>query len=393
MAEPAQGYTGSDDPSCYNCGLGGHWAVACPEPTRRTPAGLAKANALRNSPNTPQSNVQHSHRGPKRSNKGPIITKYAPPPPPPSLPHPSIGHGAPPYPPPAGPAYQQPSPQFQNSFPHHPPPLHYSPGFGPPAYQPPQYLPPSYGAPPAAPVGYAAHPPVPPAPAPASYPPSYGSYPPHVGPAGSPGYPPPAAYPPSYPQPSYGPPPVHYPPRGVPTHHPPPATTPPKPPRSSLPHSSLKEPMNASLPPKPPKSIHTQHESQRDHRNKRKHDRQNNKHRDNRRKDQGGRRRSNQKMQNKANHSGSASGTSRRPSAPANTNGPKDPNHSPATGLGKNVRAESEASTNTVEMPRSNNREASPHQDDDPSPQSHARELDEESLVADEVSTENLLNH
>ncbi|KAL6904010.1 hypothetical protein GGI43DRAFT_381707 [Trichoderma evansii] len=379
MAEPAQGYPGPDDSSCYNCGARGHWAVACPEPTRKTPAGLA--NAWRNSPNPPQGNVQHSQRGPKRSNKGPIITKYAPPPPPPSLPHSSIGHGAPPYPPPTGPPYQQPSPQFQNSYPHHPPPIHYSAGYGPPAYPPPQYPPPSYGAAPAAPVGYAAHPPGPPTPAPVPYPPSYGSYPP-VGPAGSPGYPPVTAYPPSYPQPSYGPPPVHYPPRGGPAHHSPPAATP-KPPRSSHTHSSLKEPVNSSLPPKPPKSIHTRHEPQRDHRNKRKHDRQNNKHRENRRKDQGGRRRSHQKMQNKTNQSGSAAGSSQKAQAPVNTEGSKDSKFLAVSGLGKNAELESEASTATVEKPPSNNREES-QQDDDQSYQSHAGELEEESLVADE---------
>lgn len=60
--------------------------------------------------------------------------------------------------------------------------------------------------------------------------------------------------------------------------------------------------------------------------------------------------------------------------------------------MGKNAGSESEASTNTAEMPPSNNREES-HQDDDQSPQSHARELDEESLVVDEVSTMNYLNH
>lgn len=68
---------------------------------------------------------------------------------------------------------------------------------------------------------------------------------------------------------------------------------------------------------------------------------------------------------------------------PANTNGSKDPSLSSASGLAKNARAESEASTNTVEMLPSNNREES-HQDDGQSPESHARELDEESVVAEE---------
>ncbi|KAM3493755.1 hypothetical protein MY3957_003015 [Beauveria namnaoensis] len=28
----------TEEPQCYNCGGMGHWAVACPEPTRETPA-------------------------------------------------------------------------------------------------------------------------------------------------------------------------------------------------------------------------------------------------------------------------------------------------------------------------------------------------------------------
>ncbi|KAM0265128.1 hypothetical protein ACHAQJ_000281 [Trichoderma viride] len=388
MAEPAHGYTGpSDDSSCYNCGARGHWAVACPEPTRKTPAGLA--NAWRNTPNAPQGNSQHQHRNSKRLNKGPIITKYAPPPPPPlPLPPSSLGHGASSYPPPTGPTYQQPSPQFQNSYPHYPPATHYSAGYGPPAYPLPQYPPPpSYGAAPAAPVGYAAHPPGPPAPAP--YPPAYGSYPP-VGPSGSPGYPPPAAYPPPYPQPSYGPPPVHYSPHGGPAQYPPPAATPPKPPRSSHSHSSLKEPVNSSLPPKPPKSVHTQHEPQRDHRNKRKHDRHN-KNRDHRRKDQGSRRRSShQKTQNKANRSSSAVRSSQKASALVNAKGAKDTKLLLAPDLEKNVDFGSETSKTSIqkdltesEKPASDNGDES-QQDDDQSNQFNHRELDEESHAADE---------
>jgi hypothetical protein len=96
-------------------------------------------------------------------------------------------------------------------------------------------------------------------------------------------------------------------------------------------------------------------------------------------------------MQNKANHAGSAAGSSRKASIPTNTNGPKDPNFPLASGLGKNAGSESDASTNTVEMPPTNNREES-HQDDGQSPHPHAEELDEESLIVDEVSILNYLN-
>ncbi|KAJ4151611.1 hypothetical protein LMH87_012301 [Akanthomyces muscarius] len=67
-----------EEPQCYNCGGMGHWAVACPEPTRETPAGLAAwrtASATR-----PGSGRAQQSDG--RKSKGPIITKYGPPPPP-----------------------------------------------------------------------------------------------------------------------------------------------------------------------------------------------------------------------------------------------------------------------------------------------------------------------
>ncbi|KFH45195.1 hypothetical protein ACRE_040030 [Hapsidospora chrysogenum ATCC 11550] len=39
MADTSGGYgLRPDEPQCYNCGTMGHWAVACPEPTRQTPA-------------------------------------------------------------------------------------------------------------------------------------------------------------------------------------------------------------------------------------------------------------------------------------------------------------------------------------------------------------------
>ncbi|KAM0741763.1 hypothetical protein ACQRIT_004620 [Beauveria bassiana] len=78
----------TEEPQCYNCGGMGHWAVACPEPTRETPAGLA---AWRNASATRQGSGRAQHNDGRKS-KGPIITKYGPPPPP-------TGYGAH-YPPP-----------------------------------------------------------------------------------------------------------------------------------------------------------------------------------------------------------------------------------------------------------------------------------------------------
>ncbi|KAM0669497.1 hypothetical protein ACQRIU_003059 [Beauveria bassiana] len=68
----------TEEPQCYNCGGMGHWAVACPEPTRETPAGLA---AWRNASATRQGSGRAQHNDGRKS-KGPIITKYGPPPPP-----------------------------------------------------------------------------------------------------------------------------------------------------------------------------------------------------------------------------------------------------------------------------------------------------------------------
>lgn len=34
----ASGPGSSKDPTCFNCGETGHWAIACPEPTRKVPA-------------------------------------------------------------------------------------------------------------------------------------------------------------------------------------------------------------------------------------------------------------------------------------------------------------------------------------------------------------------
>ncbi|UKZ79951.1 hypothetical protein TrVFT333_007714 [Trichoderma virens FT-333] len=394
MSESAHPHAGpSDDSPCYNCGGRGHWVVACPEPTRKTPAGLA--NAWRNAPNAGQGNHRQHHGGSsKRVNKGPIITKYAPPPPPPPPPpsHPSsLSHGTASYPPP-GPPYPQQNAQFQAPYAHYPPAAHYPAGYG-PAYPPQQYHQPSYGTAPAAQAGYAAHPPGPPASQPpAPYPAAYPSYPP-AGPSSAPGYPPQTPFAQSYPQPPYGLPPVPYPVHSGP-HYPPP----PKPPHVSRPHSGLNQPVHHSLPPKPPRSVHTQQEPHRDHRNRRKHDRQN-KHRDNRRRDQGSRHRSSQqKMQNKNNRSNRGNRSNPRSSqkalASTNADNTKGAPLSSVEDLEKNAKLGSEApkegfreDSTATEIPASDKARAYGHEDDQ-SRQSISGELDDDSETADSESGE-----
>ncbi|ETS04796.1 hypothetical protein M419DRAFT_127905 [Trichoderma reesei RUT C-30] len=424
MAESSNGQTRpADDSPCYNCGNRGHWTVACPEPIRQTPAGLA--NAWRNAPaagHAGQGNNRH-HGNQKRPNRGPIITKYAPPPPPPPPPpQPSLGHGAASYPPLAGPSYQQPGPQFPNPYPHYQPGPHYPTGYGPPQYPSAQYAQPPYGtAPPPVPVGYPPHPQGPSAPGappgapPASYPPPYASYPP-PGPSSTPSYPPPAAYAPPYPQQPYAPAPVPYPVHSGPAHYHPsskpphaaqPSHPPPKPPHAAQPHRPPSKPAHAaqthhspaapsqalvhSLPPKPPRSIHAQQDGHLDNRNKRKHDRHG-KHRD-RRRDQGSRHRSsNQKTQNKANRSnrsnrsnpsGSAARSSQKQLALVNTESTKGGTPLPTNGPEQNARAESQSSNPGFQQvpPESNDMEESRHQDD----QSNDGRPDDESHTADEV--------
>ncbi|KAI0103673.1 hypothetical protein GGR51DRAFT_561605 [Nemania sp. FL0031] len=114
MADRAPGYEqAAEDLQCYNCGMRGHLFFACPEDTRRVPAGL-EASRKR------QASASDHHASIKRG-KGPVVTHY-PPPPPLGLPHipppptsynPSIGyegfHAGPPPGPPPGPPYHQPS--------------------------------------------------------------------------------------------------------------------------------------------------------------------------------------------------------------------------------------------------------------------------------------------
>ncbi|KAH7150476.1 hypothetical protein B0J13DRAFT_523535 [Dactylonectria estremocensis] len=279
MPASAPGYAARpEDAQCYNCGTSGHWAIACPEPTRETPAGLA---AWRSTNNMGKGHNRDQHGGSKKA-KGPIITKYAPPPS--SAPTmnrygPPPGYGQPPAP------YPGPAPPYPPQYPpHSAPPPGYPPGYSTPSYPPQPYPPPSYGSPPLPPPG----------PPPGHYglPPPPLPPPPHHAPH-------PAGPPPSYP-PAYGPPPTNQPPQPVwapppPRPGPPPGSSsrlssgsPPisrhgPPTISTLPTANKSHP---SLPPRPPQSNRSAHEpsrDHRDHRNKKKHDRHN-RNRDNRHK-------------------------------------------------------------------------------------------------------------
>ncbi|KAK4098284.1 hypothetical protein N658DRAFT_223786 [Parathielavia hyrcaniae] len=205
---------------CYNCGIKGHWVVACPEPTRAVPAGFERWQQMKEQGN-------HERRGGSKEKKGPIVTHYAPPPPhqgPPAIhygqpPPPPYPTGLPPAPPPHPQGYQQPAyppNTYPGAYQPHPPPQpqygHYCAPAPPPPPPPPHYhqqVP--YGQPPY----------------PTPYPPT--SYYP---PSHAPPVPPPPQYPPTtYPQQQYAlppPPPPPPPPPGS-THYPP-AYSPPVPP-------------------------------------------------------------------------------------------------------------------------------------------------------------------
>ncbi|WKT45845.1 Zinc finger, CCHC-type [Fusarium oxysporum f. sp. vasinfectum] len=156
MSNTAPGQSRPDDARCYNCGDSGHWTVACPEPTRETPAGLA---AWRNA-NAPGHGGNRDHHGGSKKSKGPIITKYAPAPVPASAPSvarygPPPGYGPPPpaHYPGGPPSYPPQYPPYGSSASNYAPP-----GYSPPGYSNP-YPPPSYGGPP---PGLPAPPPRPP---------------------------------------------------------------------------------------------------------------------------------------------------------------------------------------------------------------------------------------
>ncbi|KAM7211911.1 hypothetical protein V8F06_012721 [Rhypophila decipiens] len=259
-AAPGQS-TSHQEPVCYNCGVKGHWVVACPEPTRDVPAGLKRWQ----SQHQESSPTERSHSsGDKR---GPVVTRYPPPPVPPPItrygppqhapsypqtapppPPPPHGYPQPVYPPPpafAGPYPPPPPPGYGQFPPHpHPPP-------GPPQAaqyaQPPPYPQPQY-PPPYPPPGYYpnAGPPPPPYPPSAYSPQQYGPPPIAAGP-----------YPPHYPVTAPPPPQDYrYPPTQVPPYHgpPPPAAAPyvPGPAPGYSPPPSLGAQPPPSLPPKPP---------------------------------------------------------------------------------------------------------------------------------------------
>ncbi|KAH6632367.1 hypothetical protein F5144DRAFT_250003 [Chaetomium tenue] len=275
MSSNAPGQSAPEkEPVCYNCGVKGHWAFACPEPTRPVPVGLQRW----------QQHKEHGRSersGSSRDKKGPIVTHYPPPPPAtPATPYgpsptPPYPVGVTPPPPPPGTAqgyplagyppnpypggYQPPPPPpHYGQYPAPPPPPQYaqqSP-YGPPSYPPAQYPP--------APGYYAPGAPPPPTPPPPSYPP--GTYPPQQ--YGLPPLPPPpssAAYPPQpgstpYPSPHYPPQPPPPPPPGAfhyapsqpspyplpqPQYSPPPGWVPPYAAPPSTPHSANQTPLGA----------------------------------------------------------------------------------------------------------------------------------------------------
>lgn len=247
MTESAHGRLSgqAQEPRCYNCGSHSHWAVACPEPTRETPAGLA---AWRSASAAGQPHGKnHGYCSNSKRSKGPIITKYSPPshaspmgpyPPPPPIPPPGVQPPLGLYPPQA----------YSNSFsPGYPQPFGYNMTvpFGPPTpYMMPHFVQPA-----------------------------------HLGVAASPPPQPPAALAPGCPNPEYRPPHQPYraslPPRAA-SHRP-------APPKTSLPYgrqaelaSSIAKQPNARLshplPPKPPPS-HDQALPQRDYNYRRRNDR------------------------------------------------------------------------------------------------------------------------
>ncbi|KAI8632458.1 hypothetical protein F5Y19DRAFT_472490 [Xylariaceae sp. FL1651] len=100
MADHAPGYEQTDEElQCYNCGMKGHLFFACPEDTRRVPAGLEASRKRQNSGN--------ESIAPRKRSKGPIVTHY---PPPPGLPN-----GSPP------PTTYSPRPGYEGYYPGQPP--------------------------------------------------------------------------------------------------------------------------------------------------------------------------------------------------------------------------------------------------------------------------------
>ncbi|KAH6856026.1 hypothetical protein B0I37DRAFT_66930 [Chaetomium sp. MPI-CAGE-AT-0009] len=231
MSSKAPGQTAPEqEPVCYNCGVKGHWAFACPEPTRDVPVGLQRY----------KENANHERGGSSRDKKGPIVTHYHPPP----------SHA-----PPANPYGPSPPPPFPLGVPPPPPPATAQ-GYSPAGY-PPNHYPGGYQAPPP-PAHYGQYPAPPPPPPqyaqqspygqpsyPSQYPPPAGYYAPGAGP---PLAPPPPSYPPgTYPPQQYGPPPPPPPPPSS-------ATYPSQP--GSTPYPSHYPPQPPPPPPPPPGAFH-----------------------------------------------------------------------------------------------------------------------------------------
>ncbi|KAI1163714.1 hypothetical protein F5B18DRAFT_308120 [Nemania serpens] len=73
MADHAPGYEqAADDLQCYNCGMRGHMFFACPEDTRRVPAGLEASRKRQASVNDHPASIKRT--------RGPVVTHYPPPP-------------------------------------------------------------------------------------------------------------------------------------------------------------------------------------------------------------------------------------------------------------------------------------------------------------------------
>lgn len=305
MASTAPGQTASHNEAvCYNCGVTGHWVMACPEPTRNKPAGLErwKSQHQDHGASTERSGLSHEKKGPIVTRyplppgQVPPVQRYGPPPPfPPAggppLPPQPYGQPGYPTPPPYATVYPPPPPpqygHYQAPLPI-PTPHQYT-GAQAPAYGQPQY-PPSYppappppppaatgyyaGAPPPPPTGYqpggyppqlpfGAPPPPPPPPPSNAYPSPYatGAPPPPpdyrypVAPAPGPSYVPPPSNPPSYQQPQPPPPP---PPPGTSFDRPP--GLPPRPP-----------PPVAQTPPNNQRGKHQRRHGKRGHRDRNRH--------------------------------------------------------------------------------------------------------------------------
>ncbi|KAI1114427.1 hypothetical protein F5Y14DRAFT_169083 [Nemania sp. NC0429] len=122
MADHAPGYEqAAEDLQCYNCGMRGHMFFACPEDTRRVPAGLEASRKRQASAN--------DHHASTKRRKGPIVTHYPPPPlglqhisPPPPTHSPRPGYerfhvGLSPGPPTRQPHHQPPHPGQHGQYP------------------------------------------------------------------------------------------------------------------------------------------------------------------------------------------------------------------------------------------------------------------------------------